>query len=88
MSRPGSFQFIESDNQKEAQLNEEAILQIRVLVAMTKIETAIFNSKITFANFSNDTEEAENSECSLHLTQKNWKIKEFRKVSLGGKKEQ
>lgn len=73
MSRPGSFQLIESDNQKEARLNEEAIFQIRALKATTKIETAIFNSKITFAIFSNDIEEAENSECSLHLTQRKGK---------------
>lgn len=44
MSRPGWFEFIESDNQEETGLNEEAVFPIMVLVTRKKIETAIFKS--------------------------------------------
>lgn len=77
MSRPGSFQFIESDNQKEARLNEEAIFQITAFVATTKIETAIFNSKITFTIFSK-----QRTVSVVYI----WLKEQFRKVSLEGKK--
>lgn len=36
MSRPGWFEFIESDNQEETGLNEEAVFPIMVPVTMKK----------------------------------------------------